>query len=420
MVAGATGPLLGFAVLFVLPLIGAWLLPTDQFAMWAILSTISSISLSLDFGGVALVMARWNYERRGRLVLRGSLLSVAGSVLIGLIATVAWIPFSRTETGSTFSLGAGVAAIAVTTAGAGLRSCLLVFAQAALNCERFALRNFITAGQSLIAFAFTIAAIIATRSAWALPIGWLASGLIVLLVTVVWARRVRLFQIDPGALSRPDDASSTTAFVWSRTLATVIGALLLQSDRWVVGALAPPAFLAAYEIAWRLAAMPKFLVQNLSVAVGSRAATSRAEVGEAWQVLRRSLRIAAAVGLLAAIPFAVAYVPIARLVGVDDLPWMFAAMLAVYTFHAVTAPVTYVSVGLGWPTLDVPYLLLTAALALSAATLAFTNDQVWIFIIGNLVALAAGTAWFLSYGPKRIHHRLQVPKSVESRAKGGL
>ena len=85
MGAGAAGPLLSFVILFALPLTGAVMLSVEQFAMWSLLSTVSTIALSIDFGGVALTMARIQLEPRGPLLRRAIGLSMIGSALIGLV-----------------------------------------------------------------------------------------------------------------------------------------------------------------------------------------------------------------------------------------------------------------------------------------------------------------------------------------------
>ena len=96
---GAIGPLLSFVALFTLPLLGAIMLDDRDFAFWSLLSTIATVALSIDFGGVALVTARFFAEPRGRLLLKSSALSAAGALTIGAFACIVWIPYRHTELG---------------------------------------------------------------------------------------------------------------------------------------------------------------------------------------------------------------------------------------------------------------------------------------------------------------------------------
>ncbi|MFZ4893079.1 lipopolysaccharide biosynthesis protein [Plantibacter sp. Mn2098] len=407
MIAGATGPLLSFAVLFALPLIGAWLLPAREFALWSILSSISTISLSLDFGGVALTMARLGFERRLPLLLRSSALSASGSALIGIVAMAAWIPYSTTEAAAGFTLSEGLWAIGLTSLASCLRSGLMVLAQAALNDEKFLLRNFITAGQSILAFTITVGYILHSGTAWALPLGWALSSAIVLVVAIPWAARTGIFTRSPQDTCDMPVSARTRTFIWSRTVATIIGALLLQSDRWIVGAIAGPQYLAAYEVAWRLASMPKFLIQNLSVVTGSSAATMRASgARRVAALIRHSTLISAAAGGVAILLFTFGYWAATSFLGKTPLWPVFVAMIVVFTLHGLTAPLSFVGIGIGLPAIDIPYLLATAVLSLAAVAVGFGTANVELYVYGNLAALFFGVIWFFGYGSKRIQRDL--------------
>ena len=57
-----------------------------------------------------------------------------------------------------------------------------------------------------------------------------------------------------GMVARNDvDPSADPPVAMRRTVATLLGGLLLQGDRWIIGAVGGPAVLATYELAWRIA-----------------------------------------------------------------------------------------------------------------------------------------------------------------------
>ena len=253
---GAIGPLLSFVALFTLPLLGAIMLDDRDFAFWSLLSTIATVALSIDFGGVALVTARFFAEPRGRLLLKSSALSAAGALTIGAFACIVWIPYRHTELGQSLHASTAISAILTMSVAAAIRSVLMVVAQAALIADKLSLRNVATAGHAFSAAAMTSVLLFATHSFWALPLGWLASGLFLL-----WRRSpVGAAQ---ARTSEPMKASVTQPFKWRqyaslRTAQHHHFSVLLNSDRWIVGALGGPALLAAYEVAWRFAALPAF------------------------------------------------------------------------------------------------------------------------------------------------------------------
>ena len=72
MLSGAAGPLLSFSVLLLVPITSAFLLTSDEFAMWAILNTVVTVATTFDFGGATLVAMRYRSAvTRTQLVLKG-------------------------------------------------------------------------------------------------------------------------------------------------------------------------------------------------------------------------------------------------------------------------------------------------------------------------------------------------------------
>ena len=416
MMAGAAGPLVSFIVLFALPLIGAFTLSTTQFAMWTLLSTISTIALSIDFGGTALTMARLHVEERKKLFMRAGLLSASGSMLIGVIAMCVWVPFSHTQDSIAFGVPEALAAIFVTALAAALRSYLLILAQAALNDHLFGLRTFLTAGQSFVAALVTVVLVFTTRSAWALPLGWLISCAVILATGIPLAIRRQVYSKPPITAEEngPDTQTTFRTFAWSRTVVSILSTLIFQADRWVVGAIGGPAVLATYEVAWRFASLPRFLIQNLSAVLGGSAAVSRVlEPSKVTALLRRSSAIAGTLGVVGALCSGALYKLLAgQMDGGYDLR-LFAVMALVFLLFGASAPLSVITLGVGMPKLDIPYMALTAFLSMVGAVIAWRIGDVNFYIYANLTALALGVSCFFIYGPIALRRRLKdSPRAV--------
>lgn len=409
MGAGAAGPLLSFVILFALPLTGAVMLSDEQFAMWSLLSTVSTIALSIDFGGVALTMARIQLEPRGPLLRRAIGLSMVGSGLIGAVALVVWVPYSTSSAAAAFSFVEGACAIVVATLGAALRSAILVLAQVALNDHRFALRTWMVAGQSVGTAVIAFAMLLATRTAWALPLGWALSSAVVLLVAVPVCSRAGLFRTPPDVVASNGSASGIHAtFAWSRTLVSVMSGLLQQADRWIVGALGGPALLAAYEVVWRFASLPRFLVQNLAVVLGGNAVASLGDDPDrTTSLLRHSNRIAAVATAVCALGSAAVYVVWVNVFDSTALPVVMVAVLVSQCVLAMSAPLSYITIAVGMPKLDIPYVALSVLLAGTAAAVGAVTGRAEVFAVGNAMALLVGVVVYFVYAPKALVRRLE-------------
>ncbi|WP_157647324.1 oligosaccharide flippase family protein [Actinomycetospora chiangmaiensis] len=411
MALGALGPALTFVALFALPLGAAALLSTTEFAMWTVLSTITTISVTLDLGGTALVMARWRLERRGPLLRRAAVLSGAGSVLVGVVAAIAFVPFSRTAAAAAFTFVEGLAAIGLVTVGCTVRSAVTVLAQAALSDGRFRARTVLFTTQAFGAAVLALALAAVTGSAWALPLGWSAASTLTFAGGLVWTLRSDLLRGGPTVAALPDGAHRVSRFAWARTGETVLSSLLVQSDRWIVGALGGPHVLAAYEIAARLASMPKFLSFQLAPAVAGQAVESAVVArrpAEVRAVLRRGLAVCAAAMLAASVAFTVGY-PLAAAFTHVDVVWpVFAAMLVAYFLYGLTSPVTVVGISVDRPAIDVPFLLLALVGAAAATAAAFATGDVAIYVVGNLAALTVGALWFFRYAPATVAARARA------------
>ncbi|WAJ32008.1 hypothetical protein OUO20_12495 [Arthrobacter sp. FX8] len=404
MLSAATGPLVSFLVLLALPLCGAAFLPTDQFAMWTILSTITTVALSLDFGGVALTSARFGTISTVRLVVQSSALSSVGALVVGIVSAFLWIPYSQTASARAFSFEEGLAAIALCSLAAIFRSTLAVLAQTALHLNQAYARMFLTAGQAFLCFGIALAFLVSRPSAWALPVGWSVSSAVVLIIGVIWMAWKGAFQATVSGQGH--NPTSTFTFVWSRTLASLLGSAILQGDRWIIGAVAGPEFLAAYEVAWRVAALPRFLIQNLAIAVsGDAGHLYRTAPRRIPRVLRSSTLICAGIAILASVGVSAFYFVVAEPLGVDVLPTVFFSLLGAFTLIGITAPLSFLAVAIGLPTLDIAYLILTASIFSVAGIASLYLHSAILFAVGNALSISVGALWYLHYGSSKVYER---------------
>jgi O-antigen/teichoic acid export membrane protein len=409
---GAVGPLLSFVALFALPVLGAIALDIRDFAFWSLLSTIATVALMLDFGGVALVVARFYSEPRGRLLVKSSALSATGALAIGIVACIIWIPYSHTEMGRSIPAMTAIAALLTMSVAAAIRSVLTVVAQAALVASQLALRNVATAGHAFAAVLTTTALLFSTHSFWALPLGWLVSGVLVMCVVFPWAWRTRGSESAEAVIVQP---FNWRHFAGLRTLSTVIAAVVLNADRWIVGALGGPALLAAYELAWRFAVLPRFLVTNLVLRVGADVSSlGRSDERRLAALLRGSTVIAAVAGSLSCVPVALAYWAFMSFTGAEPHWPIFLAMVAAFTVWSVATPLSLSGATVGNAWIDIPYgigvLATSGVIAVVAAHFARSD----IFIYGYLAAIVVGVFFFYLYAPVLVRRGLETREAIEA------
>lgn len=407
---GAVGPLLSFVALFALPILGAVVLDDRDFAFWSLLATIATVALSIDFGGVALVTARFFAEPRRRLLLKSSALSASGALAIGAIACIVWIPYSHTDFGRSIPMTTAIAAIFMMSIASAIRSVLVVVAQSALIANRLAIRNVATAGHAFAAAAATAAFLFTTHSFWALPLGWLVSGVLVLCIVLPWGWRARISESAKATVTQP--------FKWRqyaglRTMSTITSSVLLNADRWIIGALGGPALLAAYEIAWRFAALPRILVANLMIRVSADVASlGRSDQQQLRTLLRGSTLIAVAAGSLSTAPVAAAYWAFISFIGAEPRWPMFLAMLVVFTFSAVTAPLSFSGAAVGNAWIDMPYALGALTASGVAAIVAAIYERPTIFIAGYLIATVVSVLCYFLYAPPLVRKGLESREAI--------
>ena len=171
--------------------------------------------------------------------------------------------------------------------------------------------------------------------------------------------------------------------------------------------------LVAYEVAWRFAALPRFLVANLVLRVGADVASlGRSDAQQLDRLLRGSTLIAAVAGSLSCAPVAAAYWAFSAIAGVEPSWPMFAAMLVAFTVLGVTAPLSFSAAAVGNAWVDIPYALGALATSGAAALVAALFERPEIFIVGYLAAMVISVFCFFLYAPALVRRELETREAI--------
>lgn len=390
--------LLAAALLISAPLLGRIYLSTEEYALWALVATVATVSLVLDFGAPAYVMrsiARG--ASASRAIRHGVLLSVGGSLGFGVLACVAW-PFYVQVSGLQASdvnmrwllLGAGIAS--------GARAAFVVITSAQLALDDKVRRGVLILAQAALQVGLVWLLLDAGVGVASFVAAMLLSSLVSCAAALLLVRHVdpRLEgDVAPGELR---------AFVSYRTLATVLGMALTQGDRWVLGVVASPTTLANYDTAARLASVPRVIAINLSVVLVVEAAT-RAGAGPRLRTLHR--RAVGIVGIAIAVALAVVAGSAAMLDTVLGFAligsWpMFLGILAWYGANALTAPTTLIAAGTGRPQAELRYLVPCFALTVLVWGIGIWHQSSILMIYGAGAALGLTSLWFTFVDSRRL------------------
>lgn len=402
MMRSALGPVVSVITLVALPLLGRLFLGDDAFAFWALLATVGTAAVVVDLGGplhVAATLARPEADHAGAL-RRALCYSVAGSGLVTLVALLAWVPYVELTRFEGVSAFAGLAALAAMGGAAAIRSTGAVAAAAALAYEDFRLRTWVLAAQAVCTLAITLGLLVAGLGFWALPLGTAVGGG----VPGVWglfALHRRHPQLRHGEGMSVRGEARTLASV--RLQVAALSLALTQADRWVVGAIGGPSLLAQYEVAWRLAVLPKLGVLALAVILIPDAARVR---GEAQALIaaqaRRATRVTAVllmVGALLTGGIAALAIPQLAPSGTGLVTGLFLLLLLGHCVHSLTAPGTMIANGLGRPRAEIGYLVLAFGVAMLGWTAAALLDLPLLATAAAVIGLVVGSTYFLLTRP---------------------
>lgn len=411
MLAGGVGPLASLPVLFLLPLLGALLLESSEFAIWAILNSVASIAVALDFGGAtyAATVSR-STNRIGYVVWKGGGVSAIGAVVITLVSVGIWIPYSQTEAASAWTLMSGAAALVVIGLAAVLRGFVAVAANAALAVGDYRSRNFLLLGQSAAMVLIAVAVMLIWDSAWALPVAMLASCALVLAIGIPvllssFARYRESVYLDARSVTAD---TSIRTFATQRTVATMFSSALLQGDRWVVGAVGGAEFLAVYELVARMSSAPRVVAQSVTASLFSDAgpAFTRGSLPQLRSTAARLVMLVIGATVLATVVFLIGLVLLNQLRWSDLL--LAVPLLIGFVATARSAVTSSIGIGLGRPGIDIPVLSVMLGLVLIAWAAALLLQDVWVAVWGAAVVSTIATVVYVAIAERPFRKGMRI------------
>jgi len=285
------------------------------------------------------------------------IVSTSGSLLITVMAVAVWPVFSGQADVSMSALE-GICALILAGLGASTRSIVLILVSQLQLQRRFAARGLALLCQALLQVVIALILLLAGAGVWALPLSLLLSAAPVAFIT---SRTVQQ-QAPDTAAAEGVRAWSPPADIWpyirARAAVTLLGLLMTQLDRWAVGAVSSAEFLQAYDIAARIALLPKMLVLAF---VAGLVPEARSVSPERWRAYKnRALTLTALTIFAFSVALAITVALITTLdlfQPTDTFLLLFSAMLVWHGVNALTAPVTLLWIGLGHPGRELLYLL---------------------------------------------------------------
>ncbi len=388
---GAGAPnVIAAALLMVSPIIGQAFLSEREYSVWALSATIVTISAVFDLGAPAYV-ARANATgaSTAKSLAVGWAMTLGASLMVGAVATAVW-PWYSQRAGSVAGVDDGVAVLFLASAAAsGVRGMFVVTSSGLLAQNALRMRGALVLGQAAAQVAVLIVALRAGLGLWALSLAVGSTGAVAWVAGSCYAlARVRRAR-------GPISLGEARRFAGWRTVSAIIGMLLTQGDRWAVGLVASPALLGSYDIAARIASIPRVLAINFSVilVVDAVRATGGGHLGRLY---RHSVRI---VSVAASGATVVALVMVAVLqhhaAFLASLDWQVLGVIAAaYLANACTAPATQLAAGLGRPQIELRYLVPCAVGTGLSWSWGFAVHSPQTMIVGSALALALSSVWF--------------------------
>jgi len=391
LMAGAVPAALSTAVLAFLPLIGRAFLTSEEYAYWALVATVGTVGLVFDFGAPALATRLTGMKSMGpRQTVSVALMSAAGSIVVGFLAAAVWPFYAQVS-----SLDARPEMIVLFIAvgfGSALRSVLTVYCAIALGRSQFLLRGVTLSVQALLQTAATAGLLAAGLSLWTFPVAQFVATIPVLIYVAI-----RL-PFDMNTHLVPPVWPEVRRFVKSRGLASVMGLSFTQLDRWFVGLVASPVFVANYDLAARLASIPKMAVLTLGLSYVLESTRQKHNLVSVLQALRR-LSLINFVILIVGYAGCVALILVLGgvfSVSVDmSFVIVFSALAIAGFANSMTAPGVMLLTGLGRPDFELRYLVPAFILAALVVSLGVWQGNEWVVTGGLTGGLAFGSILFL-------------------------
>lgn len=405
LLRGGLPSLLSSVVTALIPAAGALFLAPDEYAVWALAATLTTIFLLVDFGTTGLATKLAAEERlTGRTLWTLYILTATPPLLLTIVTLIIWPSYAKTAGLLEASDPKALALIALVGVGTSLRSFGLISASVALGRRHFARRSVILLGGAAVQAAVTLVALTADVGYLALGVGVIAAG---------------VAQTTVGLIAeRPGSQGSGHEHVWplvrrfasSRGIAVLLGVTVTQLDRWSLGLFAGAAVLTAYDLAIRFATMPKIALLAFGSGLITESSGTR-ETSHLSAIYRRYTRQFAALAVVGLIPA----VFIGAVFASNRTTLPTALVLLIVTLpafaHAVnswTIPASFIGMGRGRPELELVYLTPLALLCVLAYLVGnATGSAEWQIIIWSAALVLTSITYTLVF-PKMMHWRKYV------------
>lgn len=401
LVLGGLPAVFAAALASLTPLLGLAYLDAPSYQVWALASVLFTVFLVFDFGAPTLatkLASENSLTRKAFLALGG--LSVAAPAVLGVAAALVWPAYARAADISGSPAAQFGTTLAWVTAGSALRSVGSLFAASALGGHRFGSRAIILVLGSTVQAIVTFAALESGGELDSLGMGLCAGGIAQLLAGTALEWRCFPRRADRGA----DVGALVGRFFRAKSATAVLGLGVTQLDRWALGLVAAsPTFVVAYDVAARIAMMPKIAL--LAVSAGTVAEVSRLRTRDAVVGLyRRLLRGTVLLSLLGAVG-AVGVVVAMTQVAHTSVPVRLAVAVAVpvclgHAIHCWTIPGVNTVSALGSPRFELSYMIPLGVLTLLVYLSAATTHSATFFVAGWAVTLGATSAAFAILTPR--------------------
>lgn len=383
------------AVVAVVPLTGAFVLDSDEYAIWALAATLSTIFIVFDFGTTSLstkLAAERNLD--GRTLAKLLLITAAPPILLGVGTVAIWPWYSS----AAHLVGASRPEVYILLASVALgticRSLGVVFAAIALGREDYARRAVILVTGAVAQLLGTLLSLSQGLGYTALGIGVVAGGVTQLIVGLVLERG-----LDVPSSSHVDISQLVRRFAKSKGIGTGLGLIATQLDRWALGLAATPALLTTYDLATRIATIPKIALLALAAGLVSESARTL-DLNGAKTLLRSSQRVTVGFYVLASVGTATASIML--LSGREQSAFVVPIVLMVTVAHGVNAatiPGALILTGGGRPDFELRYLYLLAGTCIAVYAAGVFWQEGLIIVIGWAAAMCAASAFFLQKSP---------------------
>lgn len=390
LLKGGAPSFISSAVVALVPLSGTLFLDNTDYAVWALVATLSTIFVLFDMGTTSLATKLAAERRLGRRVFwKLASITATPPLLLGALAAVAWPGYSaltRLGVGQGSSVVALIAAVAI---GTSLRSAGLTYAAVSLGAGQYTRRAFILLTGAAGQVAVTLTALASGASYWALGFGVLVGGLVQLVVGMLAQ------PLDKNLGSNADVRALVRKFVRVRGAAITLGLIATQLDRWFVGLVAEPSNLAAYDVVARFATIPKIAL--LAFAAGLVAEGARnADVKTAEATLRVTLMVTVLLYGLSCLVL----VPLGWHFASDRATshWVLLVVTILFVAHgtnSATIGPTLLLTGLGHPEYELRYLVPLALGASMSYLMGIIADEPVVLVSGWAVSLFLSSLFFV-------------------------